>query len=86
MSDKELYFDETTIRNAVSNLLPNKVIFGFGDKNEVECASVWITRLENEKKILLDAIVNALRVLDTDDYPVSEGQDFLQNAIDKINR
>lgn len=45
-------FSDKMIDKCVTNLLPNKVIFALGDKYEVECASIWITRLQEENEKL----------------------------------
>lgn len=48
------------IKKCVTTLLPNKVLFALGDKEEVMCASMWINqlqqRLDEAEKVIGDLV------------------------------
>lgn len=54
MNDK--LYSEKQIEQTVSKLLPNDVLFALGDKDKVECASIWITRLQQQNQELREEL------------------------------
>lgn len=62
MSDK--VFSKKLVENAVSKLLPNDVLFALGDKDKVECASVWIRNLQKENQDLRAELEKERAVVD----------------------
>ena len=41
-------FNEKLIEKCTVKFLPNRVLFAMGDTDEVECASLWISKLEKQ--------------------------------------
>jgi len=72
MSDR--VYSDKIIEQCVSNLLPNKVLFALGDSDEVECASLWIKKLQAENKELEKKYAEAIDVIE---FLVVEEQDVM---------
>lgn len=51
MNEKRVFSDKM-IKQCISTLLPNQVLFAMGDSDRVECASIWINKLKQENENL----------------------------------
>lgn len=54
-----MIYSEKYIDHCISDLLPNQVLFAMGDKDSVECASIWIKQQDKRIAELEKALLRA---------------------------
>lgn len=67
-------FNSQLIKNTIADFLPNEVLFALGEYSRVECASLWIKKLQTENESLKAQLKREMAC--TDFYADRDNYDF----------